>query len=283
MIDFNKLEKPYLIAEIGINHNGDIQIAKKLIDAAFACSWHCVKFQKKNPDLCVPESHKKVVKETPWGKMTYLEYKYMIEFGKDEYDYIDRYCKEKPIDWSISVWDMDSLHFALQYDLPFLKIPSAHLTNLELLKEASLSNLPIVLSTGMSTIEELDQAVEILEKHASQYVILHCNSSYPARLEELNLRAIPMLEKRYGCIVGYSGHEYGLDSTTIAVSLGAKVIERHITLDHSMWGTDQSSSVEIQGMDKLYKQINSASLVLGDGQKCIFESEEEIRKKLRTH
>lgn len=283
MVDFKKLKKPYLIAEIGINHNGDMQIAKKLIDATFACSWDCVKFQKRNPDVCVPEKQKRVMRSTPWGEMTYLEYKRRIEFGKNEYDQIDRYCREKPIDWTISVWDKDSLDFAAQYKLPFLKIPSAHLTNYGLLKDIAMSGLPIILSTGMSTIEELDKAVEIMEKHASQFVLLHCNSSYPARLDELNLKAIPMLKDRYKCVVGYSGHEYGLDSTTVAVSLGAMVIERHVTLDHSMWGTDQSCSVEIQGMDKLFKQIRSARLILGDGEKHVYGKEIEMREKLRTH
>lgn len=283
MVNFKELDKPYLIAEIGINHNGDLQVAKKLIDATFACNWDCVKFQKRNPDLCVPESQKNVAKDTPWGKMTYLEYKRRIEFGQKEYDYIDRYCREKPIDWTVSVWDLDSLEFARQYRLPFLKIPSAHLTNLELVKKVAETGVPIIMSTGMSTIEELDRAVEILDKHASQYVLLHCNASYPAKLEELNLKVIPKLKERYGCVVGYSGHEYGLDSTTVAVSLGAMVIERHITLDHLMWGTDQASSVEIQGMDKLYKQIRSSHKILGDGEKRVYEDEKKKREMLRTH
>lgn len=283
MVDFNDRKKPYLIAEVGINHNGDLQIAKKLIDATFACSWDCVKFQKKNPDVCVPQNQKNVEKDTPWGKMTYLEYKHRMEFGKKEYDYIDQYCREKPIDWALSVWDMDSLRFACQYKLPFLKVPSAHLTNYELLKECCQTKLPIVLSTGMSTLAEIDKAVHILEKNASQFVLMHCNSSYPAKLDELNLKIIPKLKERYGCTIGYSGHEYGLDSTTVAVSLGAMVVERHITLDHSMWGTDQCSSVEIQGMDKLYKQISSVTKILGDGNKHLYEDEKAIRLKLRGY
>jgi N-acetylneuraminate synthase len=282
MIDFKRLNRPYLIAEVGINHNGDIQIAKKLIDAAFACSWDCVKFQKKNPDKCVPESQKAITKITPWGEMTYLEYKKKMELSKSDYDYINHYCDQKPIDWTVSVWDIDSLQFAVQYNLPFLKLPSALLTNMELLKEAACSGMPIVLSTGMSSIEEIDTAVELLAKWASQFVLLHCNSSYPAKPGELNLRVIPMLKERYNCPVGYSGHEYGLDSTTVAVSLGAMVIERHITLDHTMWGTDQSSSVEIQGMDKLYKQIRSVGLILGDGKKRVYESEKIVKSKLRA-
>lgn len=281
MIDFKKLEKPYLIAEVGINHNGDLQIAKKLIDATFACSWNCVKFQKRNPDICVPESQKSVKRNTPWGEMTYLQYRHKVEFGKKEYDYIDRYCREKPINWALSVWDMDSIDFSMQYDLPFIKIPSAHLVNTALLKKACQIKRPVILSTGMSTLDELDAAVKILEKHASQYVLLHCHSAYPAKVEELNLQMISKLRERYDCVVGYSGHEYGLDSTMVAISLGAKVIERHITLDHTMWGTDQSSSVEIQGMDKMYKQVVAATKIMGDGEKRIFESEWATRTKLR--
>jgi len=281
MVDFAKLDKPYLIAEIGINHNGDLQLAKKLIDATFACSWDCAKFQKRNPDVCVPEHQKGIKRSTPWGEMTYLEYKYRMEFGPEEYDYIDRYCREKPLDWSLSVWDLDSLEFAGRYRLPFLKVPSAHLTNHELLKQAGLTKVPVILSTGMSTLAEIDAAVAVLDKYAAQYVLMHCNSSYPAKLEELNLSFIPKLKERYGCVVGYSGHEYGLDSTTLAVSLGAQVIERHITLDHTMWGTDHSSSVEVQGMDKLFKQVNSVYKVLGPGEKVLFESEKGVREKLR--
>ncbi len=280
-MDFKDLKRPYLIAEIGINHNGDMQIAKKLIDAAFACSWDCVKFQKRNPDKCVPQDQKNVKKETPWGTMTYLEYKHRIEFGAKEYDYIDKYCREKPIDWSLSVWDEDSIKFAAKYKIPFIKVPSALITDLKLLKMACDTKLPVIISTGMSTLQEIDAAVEVLKKHASQFVLMHCNSSYPAKLDELNLNMIPKLIERYGCVVGYSGHEYGLDSTTVAAALGAKVIERHITLDHTMWGTDHSSSVEIQGMDKLYKQINSVGKILGDGVKYVYEGEKKVRDKLR--
>jgi N-acetylneuraminate synthase len=281
MIDFNKLKKPYLIAEVGINHNGDLQIAKKLIDATFACSWDCVKFQKRNPDVCVPESQKSVKRNTPWGEMTYLEYKYRVEFSREQYDYIDRYCKEKPIDWTMSVWDIDSLDFALQYQLPFLKVPSAHLMNLALLEKMARTGIPVILSTGMSTLDELDQAVAVLKEYASQYVLMHCNSSYPAKIDELNLKMIPFLKDRYKCVVGYSGHEYGLDSTTVAVAMGAQVVERHITLDHTMWGTDHSSSVEIQGMDKLYKQVMSVSRILGEGVKKVYDSEQAVKAKLR--
>lgn len=281
MIDFKKLNKPYLIAEIGINHNGDLQIAKKLIDAVHACSWNCVKFQKKNPDKCIPESEKNKIKDTPWGKMTYLEYKHKLEFGKEEYDYIDKYCREKPINWTASVWDIDSLNFIKKYDVAFIKIPSAKVTDLELIEEVARTKLSIILSVGMSTLEEIDKAVDMLKKYTSSFLLMHTNSSYPAKMEELNLNCIKTLKERYDCEVGYSGHEYGLEPTMFAVVLGAMVIERHITLDHTMWGTDQSSSVEPMGMDMLYKRIRNIKQVLGDGIKRVTESELEVRKKLR--
>jgi len=280
-IDFKSLKKPYFIAEIGINHNGDLEIAKKLIDAAFACQWDCIKFQKREPDICVPKDQKNKPKETPWGKMTYLEYKKRMEFGKKEYDYIDQYCKEKPIDWTTSVWDLPSLEFILNYDVPFIKIPSAKLTEKELLIEAVKSGKPLLVSTGMSTIKEIDQAVEILEKYASQYALMHCNSAYPASPGELNINCVKTLRQRYKCPIGYSGHEYNLEPSVYAVVLEAKIIERHITLDHNMWGTDQSSSLEISAMDLLRKRIKDINKVLGDGQKRITEKEKEVRKKLR--
>jgi len=272
----------FMIAEIGINHNGSLDIAKKLIDAAFACNWHCVKFQKRTPDLCVPEDQKNILRDTPWGKITYLEYKHKVEFGRKEYSYIDKYCKEKPLYWIASVWDIPSLEFILTYDIPFIKIPSAKLTEYELLKLASQSGKPVILSTGMSTIEEIDEAVEILEKYSKgDYILMHTNSAYPSPIEELNLRVINYFKDRYKCIIGYSGHEYGLEASVVAVSLGAKVIERHITLDHNMWGSDHSASLEVHGMDLLYKRIKEIKNVLGDGIKKVSGAELESRKKLR--
>jgi len=281
MLNFRNLKTPYLIAEIGINHNGDIQIAKKLIDAAFACQWDCVKFQKREPEISVPEHQKNNPKETPWGKMTYLEYKKRLEFGKKEYDYIDKYCREKPIPWTASVWDLPSLEFLLQYDIPFIKIPSAKLTEKELLIKAAKSGKPLVVSTGMSTIKEIDEVVEILEKYASQYLLMHCNSAYPAPKNELNLNCIQTLRKRYKCPVGYSGHEYDLEPSVYATVLGARVIERHITLDHSLWGTDQASSLEVVAMDMLKKRIKDINTILGNGEKKVTEGEKLVRKKLR--
>ena len=280
-MNFKKLKKPYLIGEIGINHNGDLQLAKKLIDAAYSTSWDSVKFQKRNPDVAVPEHQKSVIRDTPWGKMTYLEYKYRVEFEKKEYDYIDKYCKEKPIEWSASVWDMDSLNFLLKYKVPYVKIASALMTNHELLIETCKTGIPILVSTGMSSLKEVDEAVNILEKYSKSYALMHTNSSYPARPEDLNLSLIPYYIDRYKCAVGYSGHELGLTPTVIAVSLGANIIERHITIDRNLWGTDQSSSVEIEGMDSLQKRLKEVSLILGKPEKIVTESEIPIRKKLR--
>jgi len=280
-IDFKKIKNQYLIAEIGINHNGDLQIAKKLIDAVHACQWDCVKFQKKTPELCVPEHQKNQPKETPWGKMTYLEYKKRVEFGKKEYDYIDRYCKEKPISWTASVWDIPSLEFIMGYDVPFIKIPSAKLTDEELLIRACQSGKPLVVSTGMSNLEEIDRAVGILEKYHANYVLMHCNSAYPTPKDELNLKCIETLQKRYNCPIGYSGHEQDLEPTVYAAVLGAKVIERHITLDHNMWGTDHAASLEVLAMDMLRKRVKDIDLIFGDGIERVTDLEKEIRKKLR--
>ena len=281
MVNFQNLDNPYFIGEIGINHNGDMQVAKRLIDAAFACQWDCVKFQKRNPDVCVPEHQKSIIKDTPWGRMTYLDYKYKVEFGKDEYNIIDEYSKQKPIDWAASVWDLDSLEFILRYDVPFLKMPSALITNDELVSETAKTKIPMIISTGMSTIEEIDNAVNLIIKEGVNPVIMHCNSSYPTPKDELNLRVIETLKDRYNTTIGYSGHEEDLEATVIAVTLGAKVIERHITLSHDSWGTDQKSSLEVVGMDVLRKRCIEVDKMLGSNEKQVTKSEIEIRKKLR--
>lgn len=278
----NEESFPYIIAEIGINHNGDLQIAKKLIDAANACLWNCVKFQKREPDIAVPEAQKNVMRDTPWGRITYLEYKKKIEFGKAEYDYIDAYCKEKPIAWTASPWDIPSLEFLLEYDLPFLKIASASNANEDLLKKACESRKPLLVSTGMSTWEELDKTVSLLERYSEgNYILMHTNSAYPAPASELNLRIITSLKKRYNCIIGYSGHEIDLEPSVVAVSLGAKVIERHVTLDHNMWGTDHAASLSVAAMAMLQGRMKEVLLMLGDGEKVITDKEKEVRKKLR--
>tara|TARA_Y100000034_G_scaffold112229_1_gene146008 strand:- start:4075 stop:4935 length:861 start_codon:yes stop_codon:yes gene_type:complete len=285
------MSKTYIIAEIGINHNGELDIAKKLIDIASLSNCDSVKFQKRNPDVCVPEHQKSVMRDTPWGRMTYLNYKYKIEFGKEEYNEIDRYCKERGIEWSASAWDLGSLDFLLQYDIPYIKIPSAMLTNDELLLASKNAGKKVILSTGMSTEDEIDHAVKILELGGStdfsikvdnkNYTLLHCNSQYPAPLEELNLSAIQTLKKKYFCEVGYSGHEFRLGTSVAAVYLGATIIERHITLDRTMWGTDHLCSVEPQGLIKLVKGIRELELSFGDGKLGCSPGELGIAKKLR--
>jgi len=281
MVDFNNLDKTYFIGELGINHNGDMLTTKKLIDAVHACGWDCAKFQKRSPDKCVPEHQKNVLRETPWGTMKYIDYKHKIEFGLEEYNYIQKYCNEKPLDWSASVWDNDSLEFMMGYDVPFLKIPSAMMTNTDLIIEAAKTGKAVIMSTGMSSLLEVDEAVNNLMKHTTNFVLMHTNSSYPTPKEEVNLKLIPFLKERYRCTVGYSGHEEDLEPTVVACALGAEVVERHITLSHDMWGTDQKSSLEILAMDMLYKRVSDIHLIMGSSDKQVTESEVSIRKKLR--
>lgn len=273
---------PYLIAEIGINHNGDLQVAKRLMDAAFACRWDCVKFQKREPDIAVPEHQKNIMRETPWGTMTYLEYKKRVEFGQKEYDYIDKYCAEKPLDWTASPWDMPSLEFLLRYDIPFIKIASATITNDELMKCAAKSGKTLVVSTGMSTIEEIDHVVDLMEKYSDgNYILMHTNSSYPTDQDDINLKMLSTLKERYNCLVGYSGHEQDLEPSVIAGAMGAVMVERHVTLSHEMWGTDQAASLEVPAMGMLAGRLRNVRIIMGNGKKELSEKELAVRKKLR--
>jgi N-acetylneuraminate synthase len=271
----------YIIAEIGINHNGSLETAKKLIDIAAVSGCDAVKFQKRNPDVCVPEHQKHIMRDTPWGRMTYLQYKYRVEFGQAEYDEIDAYCRDKGIAWSASPWDMDSLKFLSQYDLPFIKVPSAMITNEELMRGCARTGMKVIFSSGMSTLDETDQAVEWMREENSEFALLHCNSTYPAPLEDLNLRCIQTLRDRYDCEVGYSGHEFRLGTTVASVYLGATILERHITLDRTMWGSDHLASVEPQGLIKLVKGVRELEVALGDGIKRVTDGELPVRKKLR--
>ena len=275
--------KTYLISEIGINHNGSMDIAKKLIDISALAGFNAVKFQKRNPDVCVPEHQKNIEKDTPWGTMTYLEYKYKVEFEKEEYDEIDAYCKSRGIDWSASPWDEDSIDFLSDYKLPWVKIASASITEEDVLRKCAKIFPKIIMSTGMSTEEEIDRAVSVLESaNCESICILHCNSSYPAPAEDLNLNYIKELKKKYPKHqIGYSGHEYGLTSSIASVALGAEVVERHVTLDKSMWGSDQLCSVEPHGMFKLARGIKELESALGDGIKVVTEDEKKKRKTLR--
>ncbi len=281
---FKNLKKPYLIAEIGINHNGDINIANKLIDATNATDWDCCKFQKRDPDVCVPEHQKEVMRETPWGNMKYIDYKYKVEFGKKEYDNINENCIKKNLDWSASVWDYNSLDFLIQNydDVPFIKIPSAINGSHDFLIDTCKTKKPILVSLGMSSLKESDDVVNILNKYSSDFCIMHTNSAYPAPNNQLNLSLIPFFIERYKCPVGYSGHEKNLEPTVIASVLGANVIERHVTLDHNMWGSDHACSLEVHAMDMLRKRILSARESIGKPNKIVFEAEAPKIKSLKN-
>lgn len=268
-----------IICEIGLNHQGDLCIAKKLIDVCAGAGVDFVKFQKRTPELCVPEDQKSIPRETPWGVMTYLAYREKMEFGTDEYNEIDSHCKSRGIKWTASAWDIPSYDFLLDYNLDFIKIPSALLTDTHFLKLVSLGDVPVILSTGMSTIEMIDEAVRILGDKI--LCLMHCTSTYPAKTDELNLRCIRTLRNRYGIPVGYSNHHPGLIYMPVAVSMGAEFIETHVTLDRSMFGSDQAASIEPEGIYRLVKYIRGVERSLGNGIKEIYDSELPIMKKLR--
>ena len=272
-------EPVYIIAEIGINHNGDIEIAKQLMDVAVETGCDAVKFQKRTPEICVPEEQKSIPRETPWGSMTYFEYKKRIEFEQKEFEQIDAYAKKIGIDWFASPWDVPSVDFLEGFDVPCQKIASACLTDSELLTAINKTKTTTILSTGMSSMQEIDKAVSLLND--VPLAIAQATSTYPAEASELNLRAIQTFAEKYKVPVGYSGHERGLQVTIAAVSLGATFIERHITLDRSMWGTDHSASLEPEGLKKLVRDIRIIELALGDGKKKVYDSEIPIRTKLR--
>lgn len=272
-------EPVYIIAEIGINHNGDIEIAKQLMDVAVETGCDAVKFQKRTPEICVPEEQKSIPRETPWGSMTYFEYKKRIEFEQKEFEQIDAYAKKIGIDWFASPWDVPSVDFLEGFNVPCQKIASACLTDSELLTAINKTKTTTILSTGMSSIQEIDKAVSLLND--VPLAIAQATSTYPAEAAELNLRAIQTFSEKYKIPVGYSGHERGLQVTIAAVALGATFIERHITLDRSMWGTDHSASLEPDGLKKLVRDIRIVELALGDGKKKVYDSEIPIRAKLR--
>jgi N-acetylneuraminate synthase len=269
----------FIIAEIGINHNGDLNIAKRLIDAAVLAGCDAVKFQKRTPELCVPPEQRDVMRETPWGLMTYLQYRYRVEFGYDEYREIDAYCQERGIIWFASCWDIPSVDFIEQFDPACYKIASASLTDDELLRYINAKGRPMILSTGMSTMEEIRHAVSLLD--SNRLLIAHSTSSYPCKPEELNLRVIQTLQREFDCPVGYSGHEVGLQTTLAAVVLGACFVERHITLDRAMWGSDQAASVEPHGFARLVRDIRVIEAAMGDGVKKVYESEKPLQARLR--
>ena len=269
----------YVIAEIGINHNGDIEIAEKMIRAAKEAGVDAVKFQKRTPLLCVPPEERSKMRETPWGYITYLEYREHVEFGQKEYARIDALCKELGIDWFASVWDEEAIDFLEQFDPIAYKVPSASLTDTGLIDKLNSTGRPIILSTGMSTMEQIRESVGHFDMN--KLALTHATSAYPCDPSELNLRMVETLTKEFDCPVGYSGHEVGLIPSVVAVGLGASIVERHFTLDRSMWGTDQSASVEPGGMERLVKYIRVTEQALGDGVKKVYDSELPSLKKLR--
>jgi N-acetylneuraminate synthase len=269
----------YVVAEIGINHNGSVETAKRLIEAAVEAGCDAVKFQKRTPELCVPLDQQSRRRDTPWGEMTYLEYRHKIEFGEREYRDIDAFCRQKKIHWFASCWDEPSVDFIQQFKPVAYKIASASLTDAGLLAHTRRQGAPLILSTGMSTSEEIDGAVQGIGRE--QLVICHATSAYPCRPEELNLRMIETLRAQYQVPIGYSGHETGLQTTVAAVAMGARLVERHITLDRAMWGTDQAASVEPGGFARLVRDIRVVETALGDGKKQVYQSELGMRDKLR--
>jgi len=273
---------PFIIAEIGINHNGDIDLAKKLIDGAAFAGADAVKFQKRTIERVYSKEYLDSPRESPWGA-TQRDQKQGLEFGEREYDEIDRYCRERNIRWFASAWDLDSLEFLNKYDLDYNKVASALLTHIEFLHAAAAQGKHTFISTGMSTLDEIGEAVDIFRSAGCPFELMHCNSTYPMKDEDANLRMIPFLRERFGCDVGYSGHEVGLITSAAAVVFGITSLERHITLDRSMYGSDQAASVEVMGFHRLVSYIRTVSSAPGDGVKQVTGEEQKIREKLRRY
>tara|TARA_B100001093_G_scaffold273306_1_gene261222 strand:+ start:1022 stop:1861 length:840 start_codon:yes stop_codon:yes gene_type:complete len=271
----------FLIAEIGINHNGSMDIAKKLIDGAALAGFDAVKFQKRTIDIVYEKKYLDGPRESPWGK-TQREQKTGLEFSFEQYTEIDNYCKSKSIQWSASAWDLKSQDFLNGFDLKFNKIASPMLGHKPLLNRVADDGIKTFISTGMATLKEIDFAVNIFTQKNCDFELMHCNSTYPMKEEDANLLCIPMLRDRYNCDVGYSGHESSLIKISIAaVTLGATSIERHITLDRAMYGSDQSASIEIDALAQYVKAVRKVPLMLGSGKKIISKSEDVVRQKLR--
>jgi N-acetylneuraminate synthase len=270
----------YIIAEIGINHNGNLEIAKEMIDAAVHAGADAVKFQKRTPEVSTPPEQQKQMRETPWGYITYLDYRLKVEFDNAQYREIDRHCKEKGIAWLVSVWDESSVQFMEGFDTPAYKVPSASLTDHTLLKHVRKTGKPMIISTGMSTMAQIHKAVDVVGDE--NLAIMHCTSTYPCEPEELNLKMVETLRKEFpNNPIGYSGHEVGLVPSAVAVALGASMVERHLTLDRAMWGSDQAASVEPGGFERLVKYIRVTEASLGDGVKKVYDSEKPSIARLR--
>lgn len=269
----------YVIAEIGLNHNGEVDIAKKLIDVAYAAGAQAVKFQKRTPDISTPIAQRDQIRQTPWGEMTYLQYRHRIEFGKDEYAEIAAYATSFGLDWFASAWDVPSVDFLEQMNVPAHKVASASVTDLELLRALADTNKPVILSTGMSTQKQIDTAVAVFDPR--KLILMHATSTYPLPPHEANLRMISTLSDRYNVPVGYSGHERGLQISLGAVALGAVTVERHITLDRTMWGSDQAASLEPAGLERLIRDIRILTEAMGDGIKRVYPGELAPLSRLR--
>jgi len=267
------MKKTLLIAEIGINHNGKISLAKKLIDQAKRTGFDAVKFQKRTPEITTPEKKKNISRDTPWGKITYLEYKKKIEFEKKEFDIINKYCKKIKIDWFASPWDIESVKFLKKYKCKYNKVASPVLTNLNLLKEIASQKKHTFISTGMSNMSDVIKAVNIFKSKKCKFTLMHCVSAYPCEDKDLNLKMITVLKEKFKTDIGYSGHEKSVSPSLMAVCLGAQAIERHITIDRTMWGTDQASSLEENGMRFLSEMIRKYEKCIGDGKKRFLKSE----------
>ena len=274
------MSKIFVIAEVGINHNGDLGIVKKLIDGAVLAGCDAVKFQKRTIDLVYSEDELDKQRESPWGT-TNREQKQGLEFNKKQYDVIDSYCKEKDIEWLASAWDMESQLFLRQYNLKYNKVASAMLTDRSLLKMIAEERRHTFISTGMSTISQIEKAVDIFKKADCPYELMHCNSTYPTPLEDENLKVIQTLKDHFGCDIGYSGHESGIVVSVAAAALGVSSIERHITLDRTMYGSDQAASLELPGLVKLVRNVRAIEKAMGDGVKKVTDLERPIAKKLR--
>ncbi len=278
--DIKKSKEIYIIAEIGLNHNGDIDLAKQLIDVAVEAGCNAVKFQKRTPELCVPEDQKMIERDTPWGRMTYIDYRHRIEFGFNEYSEINKYCHNKGIEWFASPWDEKSVDDMEILDVCAYKVPSACLTDTIMLQKIHDTKKPVIISTGMSTLEEIDKAVKVFDEQ--KLSVLHCTSAYPCNSEEINLNMIRTLKEIYpNHTIGYSGHESGLQISLAAAAMGSMIIERHITLDRTMWGSDQSASLEPQGLKRLVRDIRIIEKAMGDGIKKVYDSELSSLQKLR--
>jgi N-acetylneuraminate synthase len=270
----------YITGEIGINHNGELGNAIALIDQAADAGCDAVKFQKRTPEICTPHDQWDIERDTPWGRMRYIDYRHQVEFGVDEYAAIDEHARLRGVDWFASPWDVESVDFLERFDVPAHKVASACLTDDELLRRLRATGRTIILSTGMSTMRQIRHAVEVLG--SDNIILCHATSTYPARASELNLRMIYTLQAEFPNVpIGYSGHETGLQTTLAAVAMGAAFVERHITLDRSMWGSDQAASVEPQGLARLVRDVRVISEAMGDGVKRIYEGERAAMKKLR--